>query len=64
MIKLTSKALVLHYYHLSGIDNLREFPSGLKDRRAFSKMATKLQVAIFNHRYIGNRRSFPCPQSR
>lgn len=53
------KFLSLNLYHLSGIDYLREFPTGLKARRAFSKMATLLSVAICNHRYIGNRRSFP-----
>jgi hypothetical protein len=59
MKRYYSKSFTPLHHNLSGYDNPREFPSGLKARRAFTKMATNCSVAIFNHRYKGNRRSFP-----
>ena len=59
MIPDLPKPFIIHYYHLSGNGNRREFPSGLKARRAFIKMATKLSVAICNHRYKGTVGRFP-----
>ena len=64
MIPYLCKASTLLHLNLSGYDNQREFPSGLKARRASIKMATILSVAIFNHRYKGNRRSFPYFKNR
>ncbi|MBK8500825.1 MAG: hypothetical protein IPL46_00695 [Saprospiraceae bacterium] len=46
MLTELTKTSIIHYYQLSGNDNRREFPSGVKARRAFTKMATKYLVAI------------------
>lgn len=64
MIPELTQLFIIHYYPLSGNDNRREFPSGVKARRAFTKMATNYLVAICNHRFKDNRRSFPYFKNR